>query len=363
MPLELDRSYLPLDTEVLARHYVPGILAPIDLTELARLRETRDWIYSFGSLFKLRAADKVPREARPGGLKTRFKALMGNARAKQHARDGHPGFDDNIYLYGRPFFITEEDPAAIADILNRLMARPSDDAIVELFAAQAEHFDVDLAHEIAEFVKRRPPTARPLQKAKDVFHKILHDRQVALRDALISLGREDEIPEGIASEALEEEPDMDQSTRLDPVARFAHLAANGIGLTLAEIHPFWCHRTSFDLKRIAELVGGAELAGAHDHLLEPLWDKVPEAREHVTPFIETHFTAGAVVPAASVRPLLELLTPARARLIEKAEADELDPRPENLWRKLVEALTYAASVDRGLIEVDQVRVEDEGGMP
>lgn len=360
--MEIDRSYHPLDRDLLAKLYVPGIVGTPDLDALASCRAVRERVFGYASLFKLRAADKVDPNPQPPRLRDRLKALLGNPRAKIHARDGHPGFDPDIYLYGRPYFITEDDPEKIAEMLDRL-AEVDAGTLVALFRKQVEYFDVDLADEIASFVERRPPTPLPAEKVRRLFHKILHDRQVALRDALLSVDRPEAVPAGIAAEALEDDPDMEQSTRLDPVERFAHLSANGLGLVLAEVHPFWCHTSGFDLAAIADHLGLADHATSCGFLLEPLYELLPEARSLATAEIRTHYTAGAVISAERVAPLLDRLRGSRDGFVKRAGDAGLDRRPENLWKKLVEAFTYAARKGVGILEAGEVRVAEEGGMP
>jgi len=110
-------------------------------------------------------------------------------------------------------------------------------------------------------------------------------------------------------------------------------------------------------------VGLGDHAVSHGVLLEPLYRLVPEARVHATPDIRAHYTAGALVPASRVPALLEKLRAARTDVLTRARDDSLDRRPEHLWQKLVEALTYAARKGVGLLEAGEVRVADEGGMP
>lgn len=358
--MELDRSYHPLDVDFIAKSYVPGILGPHDLAALSASRHPRERVYDYAHLFKLRAADKIDPRPQPPRLKDRLRAMAGNARAKAHAKDGHPGFDVAIYLYGRPFIITESDPEAITDLVLSLFANPSEEALVAAFQAQLEYFDIDLARDIAAFVKRRPPQPLPDDKVKKLFAKIFHDRQVLLRDALLFVNRPDTIPKGIAQGAMEEEPDMEQKTRLDPVVRFAHYASHGIGLMLAETQPFWCHHTGVDLAHVVAAAAPDHPAQSHAALLEPLYALLPEARAHASLEIAAHYSAGSMVPAAQVPAVLQRLKESRSGVIALCEDD---PRPELLWSKLVEAFTYAARTKSGLIEVADIRVEDQGGMP
>lgn len=361
--LEIDRTYHPLDRELLARHYLPGLTAPMSVEALVARRAARARVYGYASLFKLRAADTFDPKPTPPRLMDKLGAMFGGARAKDVAAKGRPGFDVNVYLYGRPFFITESDPARVAEILEGLLNEEREDELIRTFQAQAAYFDEGKAEEIAAFVKRKPPLPKPADKVKKSFEKILDDRQVALRDALLSLGRADRVPEGIAEGALEEDPELDQKSRLDPVARFAHLAAYGMGLVLAEVHPFWTHRTGWDLAEIVRLVAPESPASSHGMLLEPLYELVPEAREHATAEIRHHYTAGAVVPAEQIDAVLGKLVQGRGRFLEAAQSGSLDRKPENFHAKLVEALTYAKRKGWGLLEVGEVIVAAEGGMP
>lgn len=361
--MEVDRSYHPLDAELISRHYVPGFTASHDLAALAAARRPMERAYGYGHLFKLRASDKLSPAPTPPRLKDRMRALMGNARAKAHAKDGHPGFDTAIYLYGRPFLITQSDPGAIALLLERILREEREDEIVAAFRAELEHFDVDVAEEVAAFVKRRPPQPLPADKVKRLYGKIFHDRQVLLRDALLFLGRPGDVPPDIAQDAMEEDPDMEQRTRLNPVERFAQYAGYGLGLMLAEVRPFWCHRTALDLADVAAFIGAPDAAAGHGDLLAPLHRLVPEAAAHATPRIEGHFTAGSYVPADRVASFLDLLSGGRARLVAHARERGGEGNPELHAQMLIEAATYARHVGLGLIEVGDVRVAEEGGMP
>ncbi len=358
--MDLDRSYHPLDADFIAKFYVPGILGPHDHETLARVRRARERVYGYAHLFKLRAADKLDPRPQPPRLKDRLRAMAGNARAKAHARGGHPGFDAAVFLYGRPFLITEDDPERIADLIGTLLAEQSEDAIVATFQQQLEHFDIDQAREIAEFVKRRPPQPLPPDKVKKLYAKIFHDRQVLLRDALLFVDRGANVPAGIAQDAMEEDPDMEQKTRLDPVVRFAHYAGHGLGLVLSENQPFWCHHTGIDLSKVVAAAAPGHEARSHAGLLEPLYELLPEARAHATLEIAAHYSAGSMVPAADVPAVLARLKESRAAVTALAEGEE---RPELLWSKLVEAFTYAARTKQGLVEVSDIRVADQGGMP
>lgn len=361
--LEIDRTYHPLDRELLARHYLPGLTAPLDVEPLVARRAARARIYGYASLFKLRAADTFDPKPTPPKLMDKLGAMFGGAKAKELATKGRPGFDVNVYLYGRPFFITESDPAKVAALVDQLLGEEREDEIIRIFQEQAAFFDEGKAAEIAAFVKRKPPLPKPADKVRKGFEKILADRQVALRDALLSVGRADRIPAGIAEGALEEDPELDQKSRLDPVARFAHLAAYGMGLVLAETHPFWTHRTGWDLAAIVELLAPDSPATSHELLLEPLYELVPEARVQATPAIRHHYTAGAVVPAERVDAVLAKVAEGRGRFLDAAQSGSLDRKPENFHAKLVEALTYANRKGWGLLEVGEVIVAAEGGMP
>lgn len=359
--MEVDRSYHPLDVELITTHYAPGILGPPDLDTLCKLREPRARVHGYASLFKLRASDKIDPKPQPARFKDKLKALGGHARARVHAKEGHPGFDVSIYLYGRPFLITTDDPEAIATLVDKLLAETNEEEIVKTFRDQLEYFDVDQADEIAEFVKRRPPQPLPIGKQRALFGKIFDDRQVALRDALLSVGRPDAIPSGIARSAREEDPDMEQRTRLNPVARFAHLASLGIGMVLAEVHAFWCHRSGLDLVAAVKAVAPDAKMISHDYLLEPVYAILPEAKTHATVEITAHYTSGGVLPADQVPLFLDGLKKDKSALL--AAAKDLDRRPERLWQKLVEAATYAARRKVGLIEGSEISVAAEGGMP
>ncbi|MFN7970732.1 MAG: hypothetical protein U0166_00010 [Acidobacteriota bacterium] len=360
-PMEVDRSYHPLDIELVTERYVPGILGPPDLDPLCKLREPRARAYGYASLFKLRAADKIDPKPQPPRFKDKLKALGGNARAKIHAKEGHPGFDVSIYLYGRPFIITDDDPETVATLVEKLVAESREEEIVRIFREQLEYFDVDLAREIAEFVQRRPPQPLPIAKQRALFGKIFDDRQVALRDALLSVGRPQSIPAGIAQAAREEDPDMEQRTRLNPVERFAHLASLGIGMVLAEVHPFWCHRSGLDMVNAARAVAPGINVISHDFLFGPIYEVLPEARPHATLEITAHYTSGGVIPADQVPLFLDGLKQRKDALL--AATKDLDRRPERLWQKLVEAATLASRRKVGLIEGSEIRVAAEGGMP
>ena len=350
----IDRSYHPYDQELIKRYYLPGLTGPADIEELATMRQTRERVHGYASLFKLRAADKTHSTPRRPRIRDRVRALSGNERARIHVRDGLPGFDADLYLYSRPFLVTEEDPVRIAEVIERLLSLSDEREIVSALSQQLDYFDVGLGKVVAEFVEKRPPLPMPLPKAFQMLGKLFSDRQEALADALIHLKRPDSIPEGLHQSGARPAPSQ-QTTRRDPVSRCAHLMANGIGLFLAELGPFWCHRSEVALADIARHIGAEDCVESHATLLSPVYDLLPEAREMAGDVIREHYSAGGVVPADRVPRLLQCLGSGN-----DLTGGSQDPR---LHATLVEVFTFASRAGLGVAEIGDVCIADEGGMP
>lgn len=112
-----DTSHHPLDTDLITGRLVPFLLGEEEIDDLV--------------------ADAVRIS------KVRFRANAWGLGAFRHLRDHEQPFDSDLYIWGRPFFVTVEGTTAIADAIDRYLA--ADVADVDLIAAEMlDHLDSSL---------------------------------------------------------------------------------------------------------------------------------------------------------------------------------------------------------------------------
>jgi hypothetical protein len=212
--------------------------------------------------------------------KVRFRAnawglgLLDATRAKPVA-----GFDPDVHVWGRPFFITDKDPEAVSNAIDAYLgARPDQvDAIAKKMIEKLEPSLVDAIVPSKEgTLPKDAELAAGIRKNLDRF-----------REAFAAIKSGDDEPRSL----------------------FASDFPLTAVIFATQFRPGWMARGfGWPTQLFAEIdVDVSELFVMPTDLFAPLLDEVPEIEEQLATTVQQNFSLGGYVAPKSVSRLLELL--------------------------------------------------------
>ena len=341
-------SFHPVDLA-----FFDGLIAPLVaaqkinpdtfLLRAAHLRKN-GWIARrFALAVEQLAAASRPPEADPSA--SRWQRLRTNMEKVDYRPDplalkAAQGFDPDLHLEGRPFFIAEGSAERVAGAVDAYMAAGSEPAVEKVVRDQLSRIDAKLASgiepvEIAELssdLSHRSDVLRLLTKLSDLARFAREGRNFA----------DDDAAPRPAAEALPEE--------LPWRALALHALAT----------PFWIARDVDGLETICRAAG----VRAPD-CLAPAWrvyaeacDAFPGLRDALGLELRRPRDVGAFVAPGEVDQLLQFLSDHGARIINAAARGGEGAMATALLRKIKECAVYAQRHGFGYLEASGILPPD-----
>ncbi len=285
-----------------------------------------------------RPPDADPTASRWQRLRTNLEKI--DYRPDELAIKAAQGFDPDLHLDGRPFFIAEGSAERVAGAVDAYTSATSEPAVEKIVREQLSRLDARLAKdvepvEIAELssdLSYRGDVLRLLTKIFDLARFAREGRAFAGDDA----------PPRPAAEALPEE--------LPWRALALHARAN----------PFWLARDVDGLETICRAAG----VRAPD-CLSPGWrvyaeacDAFPALRDALGLELSRPRDVGAFVAPGEIDQLLQFLAEHGARIIGAAARGGEGPMATALLRKIKECAVYAQRHGFGYLEASGILPAD-----
>jgi len=333
-------SFHPVDLS-----FFDGLIAPLVagqkvnpdayLQQAANLRRSGWVARRFALAVEQLAALSRPPDADPAA--SRWQRLRTNLekidyRPDELALKAAQGFDPDLHLDGRPFFIAEGSAEKVAAAVEAYTAAASEPAVEKIVREQLSRIDAKLGRDVepAEI----PELSSELSYRSDVLRLLtkLHDLARFAREGR-SFAGDDEAPRP-AAEALPEE--------LPWRALAMHARAT----------PFWIARDVDGLETICRAAG----VRAPD-CLAPAWrvyaeacDAFPALRDALGLELLRPRDVGAFVAPGEIDQLLQFLAEHGARIISAAARGGEGPMATALLRKIKECAVYAQRHGFGYLE-------------
>ncbi len=291
------------------------------------------------------AATSVPPEADPAA--SRWRRLRTNLekidyRPDEMAVKAAKGFDPDLHLEGRPFFIAEGSAEKVAGAVDAYTAATSEAAVEKIVRDQLSRIDAKLAQEIepAEIAE----LSSDLGYRSDVLRLLtkIHELARCAREGR-GFGDDDAAPRP-AAEALPEE-----------------LPWRALEMRARQT-PFWIARDVDGLETICRAAG----VRAPD-CLAPAWrvyaeacEAFPALRDALGLELRRPRDVGAFVAPGEIDQLLQFLAEQGARIISAAARGGEGPMATTLMRKIKECAVYAQRHGFGYLEASGILPPDRG---
>ncbi len=257
-------------------------------------------------------------------------------RPDEMARRAARGFDPDLHLDGRPFFIVEGSAEKVANAVDAYASADSDDAAERIARDQVVRFDADLARsfepadmsELASDLGYRGDLLGLLKKVYDLARTAREGRSWS----------DGEGPPRPASEALPEE-----------------LPWRALSLH-ARVVPFWLGRDVDGLETICRAAGvpAPDCLGPAWRLYAEACEEFPVMRDSLGLELKRTRDVGAFVAPGEIDQLLLFLSTQGARIIGAAARAGEGPMATALLRKIKECAAYAQRHGRGYLEASGV---------
>ena len=331
-----DISYHPVDVDYLQATVFPYILGETTNDDLFRKPaaiaqarfEANAW--GLGLLDRYHAQQRREREwDEQGALKKLFQKLAGKTPPEREFE-----FESDLYVWGRPFFLTAESPAAVADGISQYLG--ADVAAAGRLAKQAiEKKWPQLAGTIAPKHDQEPPTL------DDFYHEVSW-KIVLMRDAVVALreGKQVETPNGESMDPAQCIEDFLQHCVLE----FAALS-----------HPGWMARGYVWPSYLSDLGGlPTSVFASSATPFAGFVEKLPAARLRTDDTITENYMLGGYVPASQLPQLQQLFADGRNSILSTAASEGWEQECELTLKKLDETLFYCESRELGFIEATEI---------
>jgi len=257
-------------------------------------------------------------------------------RPDELARKAAQGFDPELHLDGRPFFIAEGSAERVAGAVDAYVAAESEAAVAKLARGQVARFDADLARELepAEI----EDLSSDLGYRSDLLRLLttIHDLARFAREGR-SFSDDDSEPRPAAEVLPEELP-----------WRAVSMHSRGT--------PFWIARDVDGLETICRAAG----VRAPD-CLSPAWrvyaeacETFPTLKESLGLELRRPRDVGAFVSPGEIDHLLQFLAETGARIIHAASRGGEGAMATALLRKIRECAAYAQRHGCGYLEASGV---------
>ena len=341
-------SFHPIDLaffdELIAPLVAGRKVNPDEFLRRAVLFRRNSWVArGYATAVSQFAAASEPPTADPGA--SPWRRLRANLeridyRPDELSRKAAQGFDADLHLDGRPFFIAEGSAERVAAAVEAYAAAESEPAAAKLARDQVARIDADLAREIGP--AEIPDLSSDLGYRSDLLRLLtkIHDLGRAAREGR-TFADDDDAPRP-ATEALPE------------ALPFRAVAMHARGT------PFWIGRDVDGLETICRAAG----VRAPD-CLSPAWrvfaescEAYPSLKESLGLELRRPKDVGAFVSPGEVDQLLHFLADHGARIINAAARGGEGAMATSLLRKMKECAVYAQRHGLGYLEASGILPPD-----
>ncbi len=380
----LDTSSHAIDVDLVQRRLIPHILAahPIDdliqravRNKLAAIRANTWSLSVLNASYLVTNAEikNAPMPEKPTGF---IEKMLGNRAKPLRAKPLRlPGFDSDLHVWGRPFFIHAENPAQAAQSLDDwLIAAQSGDGAVDarvhetLAALESKRIDATLTlpPEQASILDALSPLDR-LSPAPpnddDYLPTAIEIRKAFERD----LAEMCEIANAPDPDAILRKTEFGyEFSAYELQARLPYDIINFASAIL----PGWMSRGSGYASNVFGMIGIKETVfESPETLFAPLAERCPNFSDQLFDTIPENYALGGYVPPERVARLIEILDTRREDYVlvfenatrfmqrkrspAKAKDYDLDEMDSD-WRKVRETAEYAFRKGYGYLEGAEV---------
>jgi hypothetical protein len=253
------------------------------------------------------------------------------------------GFDPDLHVDGRPFFIAEGSAERVAAAVDAYVAAETEPAAAKIARDQVARIDADLAREIGP--ADIPEPSSDMGYRSDLLSLLtkIHELSRLAREGRSFSGDDDAAPRP-AAEALPEE------------LPWRALAMHARGT------PFWIARDVDGLETICRAAG----VRAPD-CLSPAWrvyaeacEAFPSLKESLGLELRRPNDVGAFVSPGEIDQLLHFLSDHGTRIIQAAARGGEGPMATSLLRKIKECAVYAQRHGYGYLEASGILPPERG---
>ncbi|MEM8982125.1 MAG: hypothetical protein AAGC71_03805 [Pseudomonadota bacterium] len=332
-----DISYHPVDIQYLESTVFPYILGETDSDALfdrpTKIVQARFQANAWGLGLLGRYHEQNRREYEWNSQNAIKKAALKLAGKKPPERELE--FESDIYVWGRPFFISDASAAEVAASIERYL-NATDLAAVDALAQQAINDKwPQLAGAIQPKFEQEPPTESDFRN--EVSWKI-----VLMRDAVAALraGTEVKTPDGES---------MDPAECIE--AYLQHAAMEFAAIT----RPGWMTRGYVWPTYLCDLGGlPTTVFESSQKPFSGFLEKLPEAKLRDDDAISENYMLGGYVPAAELPQLKQLFAEGRDEIIAAATKEGWEYDCKVTLQKLDETIHYCEVNNLGLVEAAEI---------
>jgi hypothetical protein len=274
-----------------------------------------------------RRFEEVPK---PRGV---LRRLFGGGAPPELPPEPFP-LETDLYVWGRPFFITDDQPAEVSKSIDQYLAA-SDREVGDIARAMVRRVAPSHATVIEPSYDDGVPTDE--QFARSFIWKM-----ELFRDAFSA----------IRSGGMVNDPDGNEH---DPVELFATDFPLSAISFMAQFRPGWMDRGYvWPSKLFAD--AGLDLSWFEtaQPLFEPLCLLEPKIQLPLTSTIEENYTLGGYVPSSRVTAFRDYFNQQEQKIVKQAAVDGWGEGAALTLRKLREAISDAASRGMGFLEASEV---------
>jgi len=260
------------------------------------------------------------------------------------------GFDSHLHVWGRPFFIAEREPLAVAGRIDAWHRCAGDEDCDALARAQLEVLAEGLSSRVNLADDHNAPDANAIAS-------MLFEKPDILRDAVAALRRGEPLT-------------MHDGSQRDPADVLSRHVPYVAVEFAAQVHPGWMDRGPVAPTMV--LMAAGYLKAVDHFFVSPavLFESITEAFpgvsfEHLGNRLTSNYALGGLAPPHKVAELRHFLTedPRIVPDLREAMAETLGiDEPDLVLRKWTEALTDAQARDLPFIEASEIYSGIEGRM-
>ena len=299
---------------------------------LARLRYRAN-AWGLGALKVCKPTRAKPVRRKPG----LFSRLFGKAqmREPENPPEAPPQFESDLYVWGRPFFITCQTPEEVSSAIDRYMQADLD-TVDDIARDMLRAFGGALVDKIKPDMAGEPPVAEAVREdVRRQFEQLQHAWGAC------GTGKSVVSPDG---EQMRPERFLAQFLPLTILTLAAHFRPGWMArgyvwptmmLTKAELDP-------------------SEFFEPPTQLFRRLVERVPEIGRFLEATITSNYTIGGFVPAEKVRSLAQHLESHRDRILAPAAQEGWADHAALSLKKILEALYDASCRGAGFAEASEV---------
>lgn len=330
-----DVSFHPLDVKLIENQIVPVILgkqAPEELYRRAAKAAKNRFLANAWGLGLLQFRNEQLRLQREASNKGVIARLLGRSKPSESAAIAE--FDSDLYVWGRPYFITSIDDDALFESIDRYTDAAPQDAD-EL----ARRMIADRWPDVSDRVRKDDSSGLPSDE--DFLHSVSWKIEL-LREAVkaVSDGTTIRLPDG------EEQ---------DPV----ELLSNDAQMAILEFHsalvPGWMGRGLVAPTQLLQQAGRqSKVIERSDKPFASLSDAISALTLRSDASVIENFMVGGYVAAENVAVFLGELESTKPDILSAADGEGWRLECEVVFRKIAEALKDARRRGIGFVEASEI---------